>query len=129
MNRFSIVAVPVLLCLVPLATTLRAWQLVRRLTPPLPGGRIAFFGCGVASSILSLLVTMSCWIDPFPLLHTPAGGYSTAWLELAWGLAFGTALLSIILALFGRSWPRILLIGSGTMLLLLVYGALLQNGV
>ncbi|RZU39294.1 hypothetical protein [Edaphobacter modestus] len=129
MTRFSLLALPLLLCLVPLAITLTAWQFERRLTPPLPSFRILCFRCGIVLSIFSLLVTMSCWVDPFPLVHTPDGGYSIAWLDLAWKVAFSTASLSIILALFGRSWPRILLIVSGALLLLLAFGALLQNGV
>src|ERR1700730_18237784 len=107
MTRISILALPLLLYLVPLATTLTAWHFVRRLTPPLPSFRIACFRCGIVTSVLSLLVTMTCWIDPFPLIHTPDGGYSIAWLELAWRMAISTAMFSIILALFGRSWPRI----------------------
>jgi hypothetical protein len=71
---------------------------------------------------------MSCWIDPYPLADTSNGGYSTAWLDLAWKVAFSTAAVSILLAFFGRSWPRILLIVSGTVSLLLAFGSLLQNG-
>jgi hypothetical protein len=122
-------ALPVLLCLVPLATTLAAWSSGRRLTPPLGRFRNALFRGGLIISILSSIVTISCWIDPYPLASTPDGSYSIAWLELAWEVAFGTAFLSIILAFFGRSRPRMMLIVSGTLLLLLTFGSLLQNGV
>jgi len=106
-----------------------AWRRIGLLTLPLAGFRIAAFRCGIVVGLLSLLVSMSCWIDPYPLVRTSDGGYSIAWLELAWKLAFGAGLLSLILALFGRGWPRLLLIASGIVLLLLMYGSLLQNGV
>jgi hypothetical protein len=128
MTRFSLLALPLLLCLVPPAITLAAWQFERRLTPPLPSFRIVCFRCGIVTSMLSPLVTMSCWVDPFPLVRTPDGGDSIAWFDLAWKVAFSIALLSIILALFGRSWPRKLLIVSGVLILLLAFGSLLQNG-
>jgi hypothetical protein len=36
---------------------------------------------------------------------------------------------SMILALFGEGWPRILLLASGVLCLVLAYGSMLQNGV
>ncbi len=122
-------ALPLLLCLVPLTTTLKAWQRGRRVTPALSNFRIACFNCGVVISVLTSLVTITCWLDPFPLVHLPNGSESIAWLELAWKTAFGGATICIILALFGKSLPRILLALSGIMLVLLPFGSILQNGV
>jgi hypothetical protein len=122
-------AIPVVLCLVPLVVALTAWRLERRLMPPLPSLRLISFHCGVATGILGLLVTMSCWIDPYPLVRNPGGSSSIAWLDLAWKVAFITPGLSMILALFGRGWPRILLIASCLLSLLLTFGSVLQNGV
>jgi hypothetical protein len=76
-----------------------------------------------------VLVTASCWIDPYPLAQTPDGGYSIAWLDRAWTVAFVMPVVSIILALFGRGWPRIMLAFSAVLSLLLAFGALFQNGV
>jgi hypothetical protein len=129
MTRFSTLGLPLLLCSVPLVLTLVAWQLGRRVTPHLSSFRLASFRAGVVISLLSTMVTMSCWIDPYPLVGTSDGGYSIAWLDLAWKVAFSTAAVSIILALFGRSWPRILLIVSSIVSLFLTFGSLLQNGV
>jgi hypothetical protein len=125
----SLYVAPLILCLVPLAITLRAWQLDRRKTPPLASFRMVCFYSGVVISILTSLVTMSCWVDPFPLVHLPDGGESIAWLELAWRIAFGGAFVSIVLALFGRGSSRILLVLSGLILTALVFGSHLQNGV
>jgi hypothetical protein len=80
-------------------------------------------------SVLSVLVTASCWIDPYPIVQTPDGGSSIAWLDRAWIVAFVTPVISIILALFGRGWPRIMLVFSGVLSLFLAYASLLQNGV
>ena len=126
---FSLYVVPLFFCLIPLAITLWAWQLARRQKPALTNVRMVCFQSGVVISILTSLVTMSCWLDPFPLVHFPDGSMSTGWLDLAWGIGFGGAFVSIILALFGRSWSRTLLVLSNFMLVLLAYGSLLQNGV
>ena len=126
---FFLYVVPLSLCLIPLAITLRAWQLGRRQKPSLSNVRMVCFQSGVVISILTSLVTMSCWLDPFPLVHLPDGSESISWLDLAWGIGFGGAFVSIILALFGRSWSRTLLVLSGFLLLLLAFGSLLQNGV
>ena len=126
---FSLYVVPLFLCLIPLGITLRAWQLGRRRKPLLSKVRMVCVQSGVMISILTTLVTMSCWLDPFPLVHLPDGSESIRWLEMAWGIGFGGAFVSIILALFGRSWSRTLLVLSGFMLVLLAYGSLLQNGV
>jgi hypothetical protein len=126
---FSLYVVPLFLCLIPLAVSLRAWQLGRRQEPALTRVRVVCFQSGVVISILTTLVTMSCWLDPFPLVHLPEGSLSTGWLDLAWGIGFGGAFVSIVLALFGRSWSRALLVLSGFILVLLAYGSLLQNGV
>jgi hypothetical protein len=72
---------------------------------------------------------MNCWIDPFPLVSTRDGGYSTELLDWAFCGAFTMGLLSLILALFGTGWPRVLLIVGDLILFAMMYGALLQNGV
>jgi hypothetical protein len=126
---FSLYVMPVLLCLVPLTTALSAWHLSRGQAPDSPSLRIICFYCGVAVSIFTTLVTMSCFLDPFPLVHLTDGSESIGWLELAWKVAFGGAFLSIVLALFGKGWSRMLLALAGVMLVLLAFGSLLQNGV
>ena len=74
-----------------------------------------------------MLVTASRWINPYPLVQTPDGGFSNAWLDRAWTVAFIAPLVSIILALFGRGWSRIMLALSGGLTLLLAFGSLLQK--
>lgn len=128
-DTFSLVVLPLLLELIPLVLTVASWVLERRTQVHLSKPRVASFRSGLALSVVSLLVIASCWIDPYPLAHTPDGGASIAWLELAWLVAFGTSISSVILGLFGRGWPRILLASSGALSVLLAYGSLLQNGV
>ena len=69
------------------------------------------------------------YIDPYPLVKTADGSLSIAWLDRAWTVAFITPIISMILALFGKGWPRILLLVSGVLCLVLAYGSMLQNGV
>jgi hypothetical protein len=87
------------------------------------------FYWGIITNTLGVLVTISCWIDPFPLRQYPDGSVGIFWLDQAWAGALGLTLLSIVLASFGRGWPRVMLIVSCTLSLLLLYGSLLQNGV
>jgi hypothetical protein len=48
--------------------------------------------------------------DPYPLVETPDGSVSIAWFDRARTVAFITPIISIILALFGKAWPRTLLV-------------------
>lgn len=128
-DNFSLVVLPLSLEVVPLALTVASWALERRAKASSSKLRFASFRSGLVLSIISLLVIASCWIDPYPLVHTPGGGASIAWLDRAWLVAFATSISSMILALFGRGWPRILLAISGALSVLLTYGSLLQNGV
>ena len=128
-SMFFSYVVPLLLCSVPLATALKAWHLSRSQTPDLPNLRIICFYCGVAISILTSLVTMTCMLDPFPVVRSPDGSASIPLLDLASQMAYGGAFLTIILALFGRGWSRILLAVSGAMLVLFFLGWALRNGI
>ncbi|NYF90130.1 hypothetical protein HDF08_002197 [Edaphobacter lichenicola] len=120
---------PFLLALIPVTSITLAWRYQSGQASLLPNTRRALFRLGIAASILSLLVTMSCWVDPYPLRQTLDGGYSIAWLDDAWMVAFATSLLGVALALFGKGRPRALLILSNIASLLLAFGSLLQNGV
>jgi hypothetical protein len=117
-DTFSLVVLPVLLELIPLVLTAVSWVLERRAQAHLTKARIASFRSGIVLSVISLLVIASCWIDP-----------TMPWLSLAWLLAFTTSISSLVLAMFEKGWPRILLVASGALSVLLAYGSLLQNGV
>jgi len=125
----SLYVASILLCSVPLATTFPAWQLGRSQTTNSTSSRTICFYCGIAISILTSLVTITCIVDPFPVVRSPNGSESIPLLDLAYQLAYGGAFLSIILALFGKGWSRILLALSGTMLVLLPLGWALRNGI
>jgi hypothetical protein len=112
-----------------LATAFRAWQLRRDQTSNSRSYRIILFNCGLAISILSLLVTITCIVDPFPMAHSPSGGESTPLLDLAYEVAYRGAFLGIILALFGKGRSRILLVLSGTMVLLSALMWAFRNGI
>ncbi len=127
--HFLLITLPLLLCLVPLVITAASWQIERHAQSPLPGLRMGLFRVGLLLSVLGLFLTASCWLDPYPLTATADGGFSIAWLGRAWIGAFVMLVVSTILALFGKGWPRIMLVLSGVLSLLLEYGSLLQNGV
>jgi len=129
MTPFSVIELPLLACSVPLLTTVASWRLESRKQSQLSRPRLIAFRGGLVLSALSVLMTASCWIDPYPLTQTLDGGFSIVWLDRAWMVAFVTSMISMILALFGKGKPRILLVGSGVLCLVLEYGTLLQNGV
>jgi hypothetical protein len=128
-DNFSLIGLPLLLCLVPLIATVSSWQLERKANAGLSKSRRGSFRAGLLLSAFGLLAIASCWIDPYPLVRTPDGGSSIAWLDRAWAVAFAASLLSIILAFFGTGWPRVILVLSGVLSLLLAFGSVLQNGV
>jgi hypothetical protein len=115
---FSLVVLPVLLELIPLVLTVVSYVLERRAQTQLSNARVASFRSGLGLSVISLLVIASCWIDP-----------TMPWLPLAWLLAFATSISSLVLALFGKGWPRTLLAVSGALAVFLAIGSVIQTGV
>lgn len=121
--------IQVLLSLFPMATTYPAWRFQEKLTPPLSRARLILFRCGLLLSVLcSLAVVCSCF-HPFPLLADGQGGYSDLRNGMLYITPFFAALLTIGLALLGRGISRVLLAGSGFLLMAMAYGAALSNGV
>lgn len=129
MTNFSVTGVPQILCGLTLAAILVSWLLQGQANPPLPARRWALFRAGVILGAVGLVVTGSCFVDPFPLVRHPDGSLSITWLERAWGAAFLLSILSAFLAGFGRGKARILLIVSELFSFLLTFASLLQNGV
>jgi len=84
-----------------------------------PWRRLLTTGSLVALA-LSAFGTVICWTSHFPLIHLADGVMSTnPWDErLFWGSVF-LSLLTSVLALFGRGLPRILLVVTGLLLLVL----------
>jgi hypothetical protein len=121
--------IEVVISLFPVALTYAAWRFQQRLNPPLRCARMLLFGSGLLVSILCSLTVVSSWFNPFPLLADGQGGYSNIRNSILSFAALSTALLTIALALFGRGVPRVLLAGSGFLLAIIAYGAVLQNGV
>lgn len=80
-------------------------------------------------SILCSLIVVCSWFHPFPLLPDGQGGYSDIRNGMLSLVALSAAFLTIGLAIFGRSAARLLLVGSGFLLTIVAYGALLSNGV
>jgi Mn2+/Fe2+ NRAMP family transporter len=126
--NFSVVVLPSLLCLVPLIVTVESWRLEHGAQSTLSKARLVLFRVGLILSVLGLLITVSCYIDPYPLVHDPDGSLSNGWFDRAWIIAIATPIISMILSLFGRGWSRILLAVGGVLSLGLAYGSLLQNG-
>ena len=129
MTSVSVIELPLLAHSLLLLTAAASWRLEGRKRSQLSRPRLLSFRGGLVLSVIGVLVTASCWIDPYPLAQTPDSGLSTAWLYRAWTVAFIAPLVSIILALFGRGWSRIMLALSGGLSLRLAFGSLLQNGV
>jgi len=101
-DNFSLVTLPLIFCLVPLVVTGASWQLERRAYLTLSRLRLASFRIGLLLSVAALLVTASCYIDPYPMVQTADGSLSIAWLDRAWAVAFITPVISMILALFEK---------------------------
>jgi hypothetical protein len=116
------------LSLIPAAFTLCAWNTHRTSESSLTRRRKMVFSIGLVVSVLCCCFVTLSWIDPFPLVAM-RGGLEDIYEEVFFAGAGCTAVLTILLALFGRRLSRILLITSGFMLFALSYGALLQNGV
>ena len=129
MTNFSVTGVPLILCGLTLVSILVSWLLQGQADPPLSAHRWALFRGGVILGGLGLVVTGSCFVDPFPLVQHPDGSLSITWLERAWSMAFLLAILSASLAVFGRGKARVLLIVSQFFSFLLTFASLLQNGV
>ena len=118
-----------LLSLVPLALTYPAWTFQRKLSPPLSRARLLLFRCGLLMSVLCAVAVASSWFNPFPLLLDSQGGYSNIRNSILFDIGLFASLLTIALAIFGRGTARILLAGSGFLLVIVACGALLSNGV
>jgi len=121
--------IEILASVFPMAFTYPAWHFQRKLDPPLAGARMLLFRCGLVVSILCSVTVVCSWIEPFPLLADGAGGYSDIRESMLFMAALSTAALTIGLALFGRGAPRLLLVGSGFLLMVVAAGAVLSNGV
>ena len=85
------------------------------------------FRCGLLLSILCSLIVVCCWFDPIPLLPDGQGGCSDIWNTILFLVALSTAVLTIGLAIFGRGAARLLLAGSGLLLAIVAFGALLSS--
>jgi hypothetical protein len=91
-------------------------------------GRKTLFTAGLACEVFSLAAAVFSWVDPFPLLAMPGGGWRLDPRE-DWVLAAGllTALVSTALAFFGKGAPRIVTALLGPLLFLFNYVAWLGN--
>ena len=128
-DHLSVVVLPLLLHLLPLIATAGSWILEHGSSFALSKRRRVLFQAGVILSLLSLLLTASCWLNVYPLVLHSDGSSSIPGLELAWTTAFIAALTSTMLAFSGKGLARILLAASGGLTLALAYGTLLQNGI
>lgn len=104
-----------LLSLTPLALTGWALRAQIGLSPPLPPWRTTVFRIGLLSSPLCAIIDACLWLD-FRFNELLAPGL---WI----------AALTFVLALFGRRSSRFLLCGAAVVQLIMVYLAILQNGV
>jgi hypothetical protein len=120
--------VGMLISLLPNAMTYQAWRL-QKIGSPKPRARMFVFRAGLAFSVISSLTVALSWLNPFPPSRTLDGGYSNTrnfWLATA---ALGAALVTILLAAFGRGGSRLWLAASGLLLTTAAYGAFLASGV
>jgi hypothetical protein len=116
------------LSLCPLPLTFLAWHFGARIDARLRPVRRLLFKCGLGLSILCSLAVLCSWFQPFPLVPDGRGGYSD-FRNLAFSeVALVAALVTIGLAVFGRSVARLSLLASGILLTIGAYGALLSRG-
>jgi hypothetical protein len=118
----------VLLSLLPLVLTYSAWRSHLKLDPLLAPARLVPFKFGLLLSILCSLATMCSWLHPFPQVPDGHGGYSDSRNFTLSTVALYAALVIIPLAIFGRDSARLSLIGSGFLLAIVAYAALLSGG-
>ena|SRR5579871_3529371 len=120
--------VAAILSLCPVALAFLAWRSERRIDRPLTSLSRLLFNCGLGLSIVCSLAVLLSWLQPFPLLPDGQGGYSDIRnFDLSEG-ALLAALMTIVLAVFGRSVARLILLASGVLLTIGAYGAILSRG-
>lgn len=125
----SAMPLEILLSLLPLALTYPAWRFQQRLNPPLSKVRLILFRAGLVMSIICSLMVFSSWFNPFPLLADGQGGYSNIRNSILFDAGLFAAFLTVGLAAFGRGRSRLMLAGSGIVLAVVAFAALLSNGV
>jgi Mn2+/Fe2+ NRAMP family transporter len=96
----------------------------------LPAWRSTLIISSLVCCILSVLGALVCFNSPFPLIPWGQGGYRTnPWGERVLWATVSTSILTVLLAFSGRGIPRILLIVSGVLLLVLSMFAYMANHV
>lgn len=95
-----------------------------------PRWRGFLFRTGMLAGALSLAGAIGCWMNPFPLLPWGEGGNRTNPLDeyLLWATV-SASIATFIFAIFGRGLPRILLITSGLLLLIVSWFGYMSNHV
>lgn len=101
---------------------------MQRFDASLSRTRRRLFKSGVFVGILCAVAVVCSWLHPFPLLSDGQGGYSDRRNFILSLAALYAAPLPILLAIFGRGGARLLLAGSGFLLVVLAYGGLLSGG-
>lgn len=118
----------IVLSLCPMALTFVAWHFQGRIDPPLTSGRRQLFKCGLGLSIFCSLAVLCSWLQPFPLVSDGQGGYSDGCNLALSEITLLAAVVTIGLAAFGGRVARLSLLGSGVLLTIGAYGALLSRG-
>jgi len=124
----SINVLGVSLSIVPLFLTYMAWRTHRHLNPLPSHWRTMIFRAGLVASCLCAVMTVCCWLAPFPLADGN-GGYSDVRNDVLYAAAVITALITLVSASFGGRSSRLLLWGAALVQLVLAYLAVLQNAV
>jgi len=117
-----------LLSMLPLSLTVLAWRAQNDISPRLSRPRAIAFSAGLLASLMCAVTSVCCWLEPFPLASDGHGGYSDV-NEVLFAMALATALLTFVLAFFGRCSPRLLLCGAAVIQFVIAFLAILQNGV
>ena len=89
--------------------------------------RRRLFKCGLGLSIVCSIAVLCSWLQPFPLASDGQGGYTDVRNFTISEIALLAALMTTALATFGRSVARLSLLGSGVLLTIGAYGALLSR--
>lgn len=130
MTSLSVVWPSLAFCLLTLVGIGFSWKLQDQSRSALPNFRLGLFRFGALVGGIGLIVTAISFLDPFALVQHPDGSMSVSpWLGRTWTTGFLAALVTTLLALFGRGKARVLLCASGMLSGLLTFAAVLQNGV
>jgi len=92
--------------------------------------RVYIFRAGLGIAILTLVATILCWADPFPLVHLPNGSlWVGLWLDRVFVVAECGSLATLGCGFSGRGGGRVGMCIAGMLLMVVSFWGWLGNSV